>query len=504
LTAMLLLGLAHAGTSAARGLTRAHAPRLAFARAALSLSTVQQPSVLQQPVPSLDAKLVGESPEIVAESLRRRRAPAEQLAALATIGELQRRYAALAFEISSTLGVRKALSPKIGLLLKEGKETEVAALKEQVAAASERAKLLEDELATVEAARAALLDALPNLLDPRVPDGASDADNELVLQWEPEGGCKPTTGVWHDEIATQLGGLDSEGAAKLIGARFAVLRGPVARLERALANYFLDLHTSEHGYTEVAVPVIVGRAALEGTGQLPKFEEDLFRLAGEVNGRDAFLIPTAEVPLTNLYAGEVLNEAQLPLAFVALTPCFRAEAGSYGRDTRGLIRQHQFAKVELVRICAADQSDAEHERLTQHAENCLRALKLPYRKLRLCAGDIGFSARHCYDLEVWLPGQGAWREISSCSNCGDFQARRMSLRYRPSATPAADGAAKSKKGSGPKPVLCHTLNGSGLAVGRTLVAVLENYLQPDGSVTVPDVLRPYMGGLETIAPPASV
>lgn len=264
----------------------------------------------------------------------------------------------------------------------------------------------------------------------------------------------------------------------------------------------------------MAVPVVVGRAALEGTGQLPKFEEDLFKLEGQVNGRDAFLIPTAEVPLTNLLSGELLPEAALPLAFVSLTPCFRAEAGSYGRDTRGLIRQHQFLKVELVRITAAGDSDAQHEALTRHAEECLRRLELPYRKMRLCSGDIGFSARHCYDLEVWLPGQGAWREISSCSNCGDFQARRMGLRYRPTAAPAEGAPAAEKGGSGggggkkrgsggaaaAKPVLCHTINGSGLAVGRALVAVLENYAQEDGSVLVPTVLQPYMGGLKRLEP----
>jgi len=302
--------------------------------------------------------------------------------------------------------------------------------------------------------------------------------------------------MWHDEVAAGLGGLDTERAAKLSGARFAVLKGHVARLERALANFFLDMHVQEHGYTECAVPYIVGRSALEGTGQLPKFEEDLFRLSEELNGRDAFLIPTAEVPLTNLHAGEILSEADLPLAFVAFTPCFRAEAGSYGKDTKGLIRQHQFHKVELVRVTTPETAAEEHEALTAHAEACLRALKLPYRKMRLCSGDIGFSATHCYDLEVWLPGQGAFREISSCSHCGDFQARRMQLRYRPAQAPAEGG----KKNQAAKPVLCHTINGSGLAVGRALVAVLENYQDDDGSVEVPEVLRPYMGGLERIQP----
>jgi seryl-tRNA synthetase len=271
--------------------------------------------------------------------------------------------------------------------------------------------------------------------------------------------------------------------------------------------FFVDLHTTKHGYTEVSVPFVVGRSALEGTSQLPKFQEDLFAISPEshtCNGEDAFLIPTAEVPLTNLHANSILEEADLPLSYVAWTPCFRAEAGSYGRDTRGLIRTHQFQKVELVKITSADTSDAEHELLTSHAEACLQALELPYRKVRLCSGDIGFSARHCYDLEVWLPGSGEYREISSCSNTGDFQARRMALRYRPAEAPASaaddDDGQKKKKQKKPKPEFCHTINGSGLAVGRTLVAVLENYQKPDGSVVVPEVLRPYMGGLEILKP----
>jgi seryl-tRNA synthetase len=281
---------------------------------------------------------------------------------------------------------------------------------------------------------------------------------------------------------------------QMSGARFVALKGDVARLERALAMFFVDLHTEQHGYTEVSVPYVVSRSALEGTSQLPKFEEDLFGIKTEshtCNGEDAFLIPTAEVPVTNLHRNQVLDEDDLPLSYVAWTPCFRAEAGSYGRDTRGLIRTHQFQKVELVKITTAESSDAQHEELTQHAEACLQALQLPYRKMRLCAGDIGFSARHCYDLEVWLPGPGEYREISSCSNTGDFQARRMALRYRPKSSNKKDKS---------KPVLCHTINGSGLAVGRALVAVLENYQRPDGSVEIPAVLRPYMGGKEIIKP----
>jgi seryl-tRNA synthetase len=288
------------------------------------------------------------------------------------------------------------------------------------------------------------------------------------------------------------------------GARFVALSGPIAQLERAIAMFLIDLHTAKHGYTEVSVPYIVGRSALEGTGQLPKFQEDLFAISPEshtCNGEDAFLIPTAEVPLTNMHANSILEESQLPICYVAWTPCFRAEAGSYGRDTKGLIRTHQFQKVELVKITSAANSDKEHELLTSHAEACLQALELPYRKVRLCSGDIGFSARHCYDLEVWLPGAQEYREISSCSNTGDFQARRMALRYRPEA-PAEEPSDSKKKKKKPKPELCHTINGSGLAVGRTLVAVLENYQCPDGSVVVPEVLRPYMGGKEVIEVPS--
>lgn len=245
-------------------------------------------------------------------------------------------------------------------------------------------------------------------------------------------------------------------------------------------------------YTELCVPYIVGSEALYGTGQLPKFEEDLFKLSAPINGRTGYLIPTAEVPITNLHAGEILEEVQLPLSYCAFTPCFRAEAGSHGRDTRGLVRQHQFHKVELVKLTTPEASDAEHHKLVGHAEACLQALELPYRKMQLCSGDIGFSAKLCYDLEVWLPGQGKFREISSCSNCGDFQARRMNLRYRPS---ERDANGKQKK-----PRFCHTINGSGLAVGRTLVALLENYQNDDGSLTIPEVLRPYMGGQTTILP----
>lgn len=293
----------------------------------------------------------------------------------------------------------------------------------------------------------------------RVPDGADESDNQVIDVWG-ESHRKLGEGfLWHDEIAKTLGGLDSEGAGKIAGARFSVLVGSIAKLERALVQYFLDFHASR-GYTEVSVPFIVPRSVLEGTGQLPKFEEDLFKVSHTVAGEDAFLIPTAEVPLTNLFRNQMLTSADLPINLVSYSSCFRAEAGSYGRDTRGLLRQHQFQKVELVKICAPEESTAEHEKLVNDAADILKSLNLPHRKVLLCSGDTGFSARMCYDLEVWLPGQQAYREISSCSNCFDFQSRRMSLRVK-----STDK--KQKKNVHP-----HTLNGSGLAVGRYCILFL--------------------------------
>jgi seryl-tRNA synthetase len=337
------------------------------------------------------------------------------------------------------------------------------------------------------------LSRVPNLTRDEVPAGKFEADNVTVKEWgtkrsfdfEP----KP-----HWELGEQLGILDQERAAKLSGARFAVYYGPGARLERALASFMLDLHTTQHGYTEVLPPFMVNSKSLFGTGQLPKFADDLFRTSdadaesaanGEFKDADHWLIPTAEVPVTNLYRDEILDETRLPIAFTAYTPCFRAEAGAAGKDTRGIIRQHQFQKVELVKFVKPEDSDAEHERLTRDAETILEALDLPYRRVLLCAGDTGFSSAKTYDLEVWLPGQGLYREISSCSNFEAFQARRANIRYK------ASGA----KG---KSEFLHTINGSGLAVGRTWLAILENYQQADGSVLVPEVLRPYMGGLTTI------
>jgi seryl-tRNA synthetase len=323
---------------------------------------------------------------------------------------------------------------------------------------------------------------IPNLPHESVPVGEDEEGNVEVSRWgTPRSFDFPIQD--HVALGEQHGWLDFETAAKLSGARFAVLRGPIARMHRALAQFMINLHTGEHGYEEAYTPYLVQAPALQGTGQLPKFEEDLFKISREGEA-DLYLIPTAEVSLTNIVAGEILDAKQLPLKLVAHTPCFRSEAGASGRDTRGMIRQHQFDKVEMVQIVEPSQSFEALESLTANAERVLQLLELPYRKLALCTGDMGFGAVKTYDLEVWVPSQDKYREISSCSNCGDFQARRMQARYRNPETG--------------KPELVHTLNGSGLAVGRTLVAVLENYQQADGSIRVPDVLKPYMGGIEII------
>jgi seryl-tRNA synthetase len=323
-----------------------------------------------------------------------------------------------------------------------------------------------------------LLSSLPNILDADVPDGRDETDNfvEKTVGAIPNFAFPPKQ---HFEIGETLGLMDFSAAAKIAGARFTVLRGALARLERALGQFMLDLHITEHGYAETVVPLLVNADSMFGTGQLPKFEEDLFKTT---DGR--YLIPTAEVPLTNLVANDILPASALPLRYAALSPCFRSEAGSAGRDTRGMLRQHQFYKVEMVSITHPDDSDAEHERMTRCAETVLEKLGLPYRRMLLCAGDTGFSAAKTYDLEVWLPGQGTYREISSCSNTRAFQARRMKARFR-----AADGKALD---------FVHTLNGSGVAVGRALIAVLENFQNEDGSVKIPDVLQPYMGGMKMI------
>ena len=476
---------------------------------------------------SLDLRTVAEHPDLVMSHLRARRASPETFSAVQTIAQLSQSRVQLIQQRDAALNQRKEASAIVGQLMRAQQqqqqeqqqsnepltpeqEAKLQAAKETSTQAAEDAAQADLELVEIQTRLDDLLAGIPNLLDDIVPDGNDDQDNEVVAQWGDiealpkrlgwtEASSPSFVPLWHDDVATKLGGYWAEQAVRISGARFVALSGAVAQLERALASFFMDLHTSpKHGYTEVTVPYVVSRSTLEGTSQLPKFQEDLFAITPEshtCNGEDAFLIPTAEVPLTNLHRDQVLEASDLPIKYVSCTPCFRAEAGSYGRDTKGLIRTHQFHKVELVKITSAETSNDEHEELTRHAEACLQALELPYRKVRLCSGDIGFAARHCYDLEVWLPGAQEYREISSCSNCGDFQARRMSLRYRPKA------AAGSKKK--PKPQLCHTINGSGLAVGRTLVAVLENYQRPDGSVVVPEVLRPYMGGKEILEVPKS-
>jgi seryl-tRNA synthetase len=372
---------------------------------------------------------------------------------------------------------RNALSKEIGRVRGQGGDaaaaiTEVGSLKDALQAGEERLRTLTGELD-------AELAGIPNLLADDVPDGADEAANVEIRRWgEPRAfDFAPRE---HDDLGAPLG-MDFARAAKLSGARFVTLFGQLARLERALAAFMLEIQTGEHGYTEVAVPYLVRDNAMFGTGQLPKFGEDSFRTT-----TGHWLIPTAEVALTNLVAGEILPEEELPLRYTAYTPCFRSEAGAAGKDTKGMIRQHQFTKVEMVSITAPDASAEEHERMRCCAETVLERLELPYRVVVLCAGDTGFGARKTYDIEVWLPGQGRYREISSCSNCGDFQARRMNARYRP------QGERRTE--------LVHTLNGSGLAVGRTLIAVLENGQEEDGSVTLPAALRPYINGMERLVP----
>ena len=372
---------------------------------------------------------------------------------------------------------KNRLSGEIGKIKKNGGDAR--ALMRDVEEVSEDIRTAEGPLAEIEASFERFMLTLPNLPNPGVPVGKNSDDNKEIRRWGdlPKFDFEPKN---HWDIGEQLGILDFERAAKIAGARFAVYREAGARLERALINFMLDLHTQENGYKEMIPPALVNRTALVGTGQLPKLEEDLFRLAqGEY-----FLIPTAEVPLTNLHRDEMIERADLPIKYVACTPCFRSEAGSYGKDVRGLIRQHQFNKVEMVKFTEPETSYDELESMVQNAEEVLKRLKIPYRVVELCTGDLGFGSAKTYDLEVWVPGQNTYREISSCSNCEDFQARRANIRYR-----------KENKG---RPIFVHTLNGSGLAVGRTLVAVLENYQQKDGSVVIPDALRSYMGGLERI------
>ena len=424
-----------------------------------------------------DIKWIRENPEAFDRGLARR-----GMAAISEkVLEIDSQNRAITTELQDIQTRRNDASKQIGVL--KGKGEDADALMGEVAELKERMASLETGQNEAGAAIQSLLEGLPNVPAEDVPDGADEDDNVEIRRV----GDKPVFDFEirdHVDIGEGLGLLDFEAASKLSGSRFVVTRGPLARMERALAAMMLDLHTGEYGYTEVNPPLLVRDEAAYGTGQLPKFEEDLFRTT-----TDHWLIPTAEVPLTNLVAGDILDEAQLPIRFAAQTPCFRSEAGASGKDTRGMLRQHQFSKVEMVSICHPDTSNDEHERMTGCAEEVLKRLGLHYRVVVLATGDLGFSARKTYDLEVWLPGQDRYREISSCSNCGDFQSRRMRARFRP----------ENRKGT----EFVHTLNGSGLAVGRTLIAVMENYQQADGSIRVPEALLPYMGGMEVIAAPDS-
>lgn len=422
----------------------------------------------------LDPKLIRENPDSIRQMLENRRAswPVDEALALDT-----RRRELLA-EAESLKAMRNEGSRKVAALKKE--DPEKAKLMETLREAGARVKALDAELAKVEERFEELLLQLPNMPHPSVPVGVDENDNPEIRRWgTPPSFSFPPRPHW--EIGEALGIMDFDRGAKLAQARFTVLRKAGALLERALINFMLDLHTREHGYEEVAPPFMVNSATMRGTGQLPKFAEELYRCEGD----DLWMIPTAEVPLTNLRAGEILKEEELPLYLTAYTPCFRREAGSYGRDVRGMLRQHQFDKVEMVKIVHPDSSYDELEKLTNNAERVLQILGLPYRVICLCTGDMGFASSKTYDIEVWLPSQGKYREISSCSNCEDFQARRMNTRFR-------------SKETG-KIRFVHTLNGSGIAIGRCLIAILENYQREDGSVKVPEPLVPYMGGLEEIA-----
>lgn len=425
----------------------------------------------------LDPRLVRSDLTHVAEKMRVRNISLD-VDALATLESQRKSAQSRAEELQATRNTR---SKAIGAAKARGEDIEP--LKAEIATLGDQLKAAEADLDAVQAQLSDILSGLPNLVADDVPNGQDESDNvELRKVGEPRQFNYEVKD--HVDIGARGGALDFEMAAKLTGSRFVVMQGDVARLHRALIQFMLDVHTQEHGYTEIHVPYIVNEDTLYGTGQLPKFAEDLFRLDGE---SPYFLIPTSEVPVTNTVRDTIVEAEQLPLKYTCHSPCFRSEAGSYGRDTRGLIRQHQFEKVEMVQIVHPDQSWQAHEEMTAHAEAILTKLELPYRVVTLCGGDIGFAAARTHDLEVWLPGQQAYREISSVSNCTDFQARRMQARVRNPETRKTE--------------LLHTLNGSGLAVGRTLVALLENGQQADGSVWVPEVLRPYLGGVDTLLAP---
>ncbi|RUQ37680.1 MAG: serine--tRNA ligase [Candidatus Competibacteraceae bacterium] len=423
----------------------------------------------------LDPKLLRSELEQTATQLARRGYTLD----VASISALESQRKALQVRTQELQNERNTRSKAIGRAKASGQD--IQALLNEVASLGDELKQAEEQLETLQEQLLTLQLGIPNLPHSTTPDGRSDTDNVEIRRWgEPRAfEFEPRD---HVDLGAD-GGIDFEAAAKLTGARFSVLSGQLARLHRALIQFMLDLHTQQHGYREVYVPYMVNSDSLRGTGQLPKFEADLFKLSGELN---YYLIPTAEVPVTNLVRDCIVEGDRLPLRYVAHTPCFRSEAGSYGKDVRGMIRQHQFEKVELVQIVRPQESYAALEELTGHAEAVLQRLELPYRVVALCAGDIGFSSAKTYDLEVWLPGQQKYREISSCSNFEDFQARRMQARWRNPATG--------------KPELAHTLNGSGLAVGRTLVAVMENYQDERGRIRVPEVLKPYLGGLDYVTP----
>jgi len=422
----------------------------------------------------LDPRLVRTEPQTVADKLKKR----GYVLDIAAITALEEQRKVLQTETEQLQNERNTRSKSIGQAKAAGQD--IAPLLAEVENMKEKLAEKEQALAAVQAAFDAILHSIPNIPAAEVPEGKDESANVELRRWG-------TPRVFdfevkdHVAIGEASGKLDFPTAVKITGSRFAVMKGEIARLHRALIQLMLDTHTQEHGYVEVNVPYLVNKESAFGTGQLPKFSEDLFKLAGE---QEYYLIPTAEVPVTNIVRDEILDARDLPLKFACHSPCFRSEAGSYGKDTRGMIRQHQFEKVEIVKMVAPETSAAEHEALTRDAEMILQKLGLPYRVIILCGGDIGFSSEKTYDIEVWLPGQNTFREISSCSNFGDFQARRMQARWRNPATG--------------KPELIHTINGSGLAVGRTLVAVMENYQNADGSITVPEVLRPYMNGVTTI------
>jgi seryl-tRNA synthetase len=426
----------------------------------------------------LDSRLLRTSPETIARGLAKRGVVLD----VAKLQSLEETRKAIQIKTENLQQERNSRSKEIGKAKQAGEDA--APLMQAVEKIKQDLADAEVELARVQKDWDEFVSGLPNVPDEDVPEGQKEDDNVEIRIWGmPRSLHFPV--LDHVDLGEKLGGLNFETAAKITTSRFAVLRGGIARLHRALAQFMLDTHIEQHGYEEVNVPFIVNADSLFGTGQLPKFEEDLFKLT---DARGLYLIPTAEVPVTNMLRGDIIEDAQLPLKFVCHSPCFRSEAGSYGRDTRGMIRQHQFEKVELVQFVRPEESDKALEVLVGHAEFILQQLGLPYRTMILCGGDIGFSAAKTYDIEVWVPSQNKYREISSCSNFRDFQARRMMTRYRNPETG--------------KPELLHTLNGSGLAIGRTLLAVLENYQQEDGSVTIPEVLRPYMNGQDALLPVA--